>query len=71
MSALVVHRRTNAEPKPFDGSPYYCVTCGLGYGEYLACEDGVCQLETPRQAQRRRQRNRRKLSGRKPPRELT
>lgn len=29
-----------------DGLPYYCVFCGSGWGEYGACEDVRCQLET-------------------------
>lgn len=29
-----------------DGEPYYCVTCGMGFGEFMACEDFGCQLET-------------------------
>lgn len=29
----------------YDGKPYYCDTCGLGFGEYLACGDAGCRLE--------------------------
>jgi hypothetical protein len=36
-----------------DGQPYYCLTCGLGYSEFLACEDGGCELEPPDRAARR------------------
>lgn len=30
---------------PIDGKPYYCIKCGLGYGEYMACEEPDCELE--------------------------
>ena len=30
---------------PYDGMPYYCETCGFGFGEYLACEETDCKLE--------------------------
>lgn len=30
---------------PFDGRPYYCKTCGAGFGEFVACEDPDCELE--------------------------
>lgn len=39
---------------PFDGKPYYCETCGLGFGEVMACEDVACVLETFGKAQERR-----------------
>lgn len=29
-----------------NGKPYYCALCGLGGGEYAACEEGDCQLES-------------------------
>lgn len=31
---------------PNDGKPYYCATCGLGWGEYMACEEPGCALES-------------------------
>lgn len=37
-----------------DGEPYYCKSCGLGYAEYLACEDGSCELESWTDAEVRR-----------------
>lgn len=43
-----VNRRT-----PTDGQPYYCVTCGVGYAEYGACEAVYCQLEHPEVARSR------------------
>lgn len=36
-----------------DGKPYYCAVCGLGYGKYLACEDGDCELESEEDAAKR------------------
>lgn len=31
---------------PYDGKPYYCDVCGLGFGEFVACEEPECRLET-------------------------
>ena len=31
---------------PTDGKPYYCTHCGAGFGEYMACEEMDCRLET-------------------------
>lgn len=45
-----------SERKPNDGRPYYCVLCGCGFGEYLACELPDCKLETEAEAQDRRKR---------------
>ncbi len=39
---------------PYDGMPYYCNSCGLGWGEVLACEDGPCELETKAEAEERK-----------------
>lgn len=36
-----------------DGKPYYCIVCGLGRGEYMACEEGCCQLESEEEARKR------------------
>jgi hypothetical protein len=41
------------EPTPNNGRPFYCATCGAGFGEFLACEEPDCQLETARQAKTR------------------
>lgn len=30
---------------PYDGKPYYCETCGLGFAELVACEEPGCRLE--------------------------
>ena len=46
---------------PYDGQPYYCTFCGMGWNEYGACEEVDCVLESPEAAQRRQQ-TRRKLS---------
>ena len=35
---------------PFDGRPFYCVTCGAGFDEYMACEDVQCELEPASEA---------------------
>lgn len=36
------------------GKPYYCVTCGAGGPERMACEHGICQLESEEVAIARR-----------------
>lgn len=36
-----------------DGKPFYCNTCNLGYGEYMACEELDCKLESEHEAQQR------------------
>jgi hypothetical protein len=36
-----------------DGKPYYCVACGLGWGEFIACEEVDCELESEVEAQKR------------------
>lgn len=41
-------------PKWLNGEPYYCSYCGLGGGEYAACEDVRCKLESPAVARLRR-----------------
>ena len=39
---------------PHDGKPYYCAECGLGYQEYLACDDThCCRLESEDEARAR------------------
>ena len=35
-----------SERTPYDGQPYYCATCGCGLGEFMACEEVDCLLET-------------------------
>lgn len=35
------------------GKPYYCDECGLGMGEFLACEEVDCRLESKVSAQKR------------------
>jgi len=46
---------------PYDGKPFYCAECGLGLGEYLACELPFCKLESDVKANARRQQHRRRL----------
>jgi hypothetical protein len=48
------------ERKPNDGRPYYCALCGLGFGEFLACEEGDCELESDAEAWKRLKPNRSK-----------
>lgn len=43
------------------GKPYYCEVCGLGMGEYMACEEVACCLESAESAQKRLAKERRKL----------
>jgi len=43
---------------PYDGEPFYCVTCSAGYGEYAACEDVACQLESKAAAEARKAKRR-------------
>lgn len=33
------------------GKPYYCKLCGVGMGEYMACEEPDCELESEETAQ--------------------
>lgn len=40
-----------------DGEPYYCKTCGFGIGEYFACEEPDCELESVEDAQARKARH--------------
>ncbi len=40
---------------PNGGRPYYCIKCGAGFGEFIACEMPDCQLETEATAQQRHQ----------------
>ena len=38
---------------PRDGQPYYCDLCGAGLGEFMACEETDCRLESIEAAQER------------------
>ncbi len=40
-------------PTPTNGQPFYCVKCGAGFGEYMACEMPDCFLENHEAALRR------------------
>lgn len=46
-----------------DGKPYYCALCGLGFDEFLACEEPDCRLETVERAQERKEANAADRSG--------
>ena len=48
----------DAHRSPYDGEPFYCVTCGSGFAEYGACEDTECKLETPAAALARQHKRR-------------
>lgn len=50
-------RRGMNEPTPTNGKPYYCRVCGLGFGEYLACEEPCCKLESERDAKSRQRKH--------------
>ena len=41
-------------PTPTNGRPYYCVKCGLGFQEYMACELPDCELESEASAEVRK-----------------
>jgi hypothetical protein len=45
----------NERRSPFDGQPYYCTFCGSGLGEYYACDDVRCVLESAEAAKARKQ----------------
>lgn len=51
------------ERTPYDGKPYYCRLCGVGLGEFMACEDGDCELETRAAAEKRAKEHRAKSLG--------
>jgi len=38
---------------PRDGLPYYCLTCGAGFHEYMRCDGAICQLESTEDARKR------------------
>ena len=41
---------------PYDGHPYYCKICGVGFAEYMACEENDCELESEATAKSRKKR---------------
>lgn len=41
-----------------DGKPYYCALCGLGFGEFMACEEPDCKLESEEEARQRAEKHR-------------
>lgn len=49
---------------PYDGEPFYCTFCGSGLGEFYACEDVRCVLESKEAALARA--NNRKRKARQP-----
>lgn len=45
---------TEEDRSPYDGKPFYCMICGLGFDEYGACELPDCELESETAAQTRK-----------------
>ena len=45
--------------RPSDGRPFYCALCGAGWGEFLACEEPDCRLESEYAAKRRQRESKR------------
>jgi hypothetical protein len=43
---------------PYDGEPFYCSICGVGFVEFAACEEVECVLETRAVSQARKLRRR-------------
>ncbi len=39
---------------PYDGHPFYCKICGVGFAEYMACEETDCELESEQTAKSRK-----------------
>lgn len=42
-----------SERSPLDSKPYFCVSCGVGFAELMACKLLGCKLETVEQAKER------------------
>jgi hypothetical protein len=40
---------------PRDGQPFYCMVCGAGYAEWLACDNAGCVLESRERAKARQE----------------
>jgi hypothetical protein len=38
---------------PYDGAPFYCVTCGAGFYEFVRCDRADCDREDITAAKRR------------------
>lgn len=49
--------KTMRERHYLDGKPYYCDLCGLGFGEFMACEEPDCKLESEDKAKKRAEAN--------------
>ena len=52
----------STERDPYDGRPYYCEVCGLGFAEVMACEEEDCCLESKEVAETRKLRRRPKTT---------
>lgn len=33
------------ERHPYNGKPFYCKVCGLGFSEFMSCDHDDCRLE--------------------------
>lgn len=49
-------RAVRGERHPYNGKPFYCRVCGLGYLVFENCKDGVCELESDEDALERQSR---------------
>lgn len=53
LNGLSIYDKSSADRTPYDGRSFYCITCGCGFGEFMACEEPDCELETTAEAERR------------------
>lgn len=58
MDRLDTQARFVTSRSPYDGRPYYCLTCGSGFSEFVACSELDCDLETEIEAQDRARKKR-------------
>lgn len=56
MPALVANVFTS-DRTPYDGKPFYCIECGVGLAEFVACELPDCTLESCETAKIRAQKH--------------
>lgn len=56
---------TMEDRNPWDGKPFYCIICAMGLGEFMACEEPDCRLESEERA---KERQRQHEQGRRDPR---
>ncbi len=46
----MAHDKDYGTRQPYNGRPYYCIKCGSGFNEFMACELPHCELESPMEA---------------------